>query len=132
MSETQFSVWAIRASDGRWFTHGTEHYCKGTQWTPHYSTKLTEAKIFRKISLARAAHTKISSSYGRTDATDLVQLSCRLFGVLDEEKRLTKVLRGKEEAGHRQDRSEAKRMLKEAQDRLEQAQRELDALRGKE
>jgi hypothetical protein len=124
MSEIEtLEFYGVRNKEGKWFrAKGYGGY--GETWVK----ELKKARIYNRIGPARATISYFANTYPKYGIPELILFKCTEMVVLDETERVLKQKNRKELAEKKREMTNQKWKLKEAQENLERAQKEFQAL----
>lgn len=118
------TLYAIRNSNGEWFrAKGRDGHSKKT-----WNVDLIDAKLYTKLSQARARVTFFANNYKNFPVLELVEFQAIQVKVIDETQRVISVQHKKQLEVENRKKSHAEWELKQAQAALDEAQAKIDRL----
>ena len=123
--EIELSVYAVRNSKGQFF-RAKGYSGGGDTWV----NDINKAKIYPKTGGARGTITWFANNFPEYPTPELIKLTVTKIEVMDETKRVAKVIENKKKEELRQKQARAERELKDAQSRYDKAQADLKKLKG--
>lgn len=123
MSE-EIELYAVRNDEGKWF-RAKGRSGRGNTWVD----ELKNARIYNKLSPARATVTFFANHYKEYKTPELVKLVVSDVVVIDETERVEKAKEKKRVADENREVRVKKWELERAQNALEEAKKRLEALK---